>query len=650
MPRTPLPEPVRADEIEPGLDAAIAEAEAVLAEAVHLPNGATFDEVVDRIDHAYRIVGRAYGRFAAPRRFHHDPSVREAAGVASERVDRWTHGLADRADLAAVVERVARDRGGLDPEQRAWIAHWELDRRESGGGLSPADQRRLAELRDQLLTAPSRYFPALWAPVTLRIQAAEIDGVPAAIVAGFGSLDTAGGWTVTLSDPIVNAIQESAADRGLRERVARAWLHRGQPETTRIVAELAAARREIAALLGAASWTELRSARLAAGGPRAVARFLAEVEPVLTARAATELETMRAELVADTGDPDAVVEQWDWRYLEARLGAALGADAEAIREHLPLDAVLDGLARLSDTVFGVRLEPRPERPTWDADVRAVDLVDRDSGRLLGELFIDPLARDGKDGSAWMDALDPGDPGRIGEPRPPAFILAASAPPVAGGRPPTLSLLEVDQLFHEYGHVLDFALDRSRYAIVREDWIPFDWVEAPSLFLGLWASQDARVLATFARHVDTGAPPPPELFAALERRTRLNAAFRALRYLAMARVDQLLHGPQPIPIEEADREAWAVQGIPYVEGGTFVGSFLHLVGGYDAAAYGFLWDQALRDDIGTVFAADPTSPDAGAAYREHVLEVPWTEDPLDGLRRLLGRDWSVAAFLARIERG
>ena len=384
---------------------------------------------------------------------------------------------------------------------------------------------------------------------------------------------------------------------------------------------------------------------MAIGGTAAIGRFLGEVEGPLRERAAAELEEMRKLLVEETGDPDAVVEEWDWRYLDARQRAAIGVDPEALRDYLPFEDVLAGMFAVVEAVYGVRAEPRPGRTAWHPDVRSFDLVDRDGGSLIGHLYVDPFARPGKAGNAYMDTLDPGDPGHYGEPRTPVYLLGTNAPqPVAG--PSTLGFIEIDQLFHEFGHVLDFALDRARWHILRDDWIEFDWVEGPSLFLGRWGQQ-AEVLRRFARHAVTREPIPESLLEAVGRLESLNAGVKALRYLSMGRLDMLVHGADPVPVTEADRLAWADRGIPFVEGSSFIGTFLHIVRGYHGAAYGFLWDQALRDDIFTAFAADLTSAETGARYRAEVLEAPWTESPLDGLRRFLGRDWSAGPMLDRI---
>jgi Zn-dependent oligopeptidase len=636
--------PLRAEDVAPGVAAALERADAVVDEALALAPDAPFDEVFGRIDHAARIVGQAYGQFALPSQLHPDEAVRDAATEAGEALERWAQSLAQRPGAAARVAQFTEGHVDLDDQQRAVLQKWALDVRDAGADLAPEERDELARLRDIELSAPGRFFPALLRPVEVRVEADEVAGIPESIVALFGEPDATGGWTVALTDPIFNGVLETASNRSLRERVARGWHRRGYPETTELMHELTTARSRIAHLLGYPSWMEARAARMAIGGTAAIDRLFGAVEGPLRARAAAELEEMRRLLVEETGDPAAVVEEWDWRYLDVRQRAAIGVDPQALRDYLPFEDVLAGMFAAVESVFGVRTEPRPDRTAWHPDVRSFDLVDRDGGALIGHLYVDPFARPGKAGNAYMDLLDPGDPGRFGEPRTPVYLLGTNAPqPLTGAS--TLGFIEVDQLFHEFGHVLDFALDRARWRELRDDWIEFDWVEGPSLFLGRWGQQ-AAVLKSFARHVVTREPIPDDLLDALASLESLNSGIRALRYLSMGRLDMLVHAADPISVTDADRLAWADRGIPFVEGASFAGTFLHIVRGYDGAAYGFLWDQALRDDIFTAFEADLTSAATGERYRACVLEAPWTEPPLEGLRRFLGRDWSAKPMLDR----
>ena len=281
-------------------------------------------------------------------------------------------------------------------------------------------------------------------------------------------------------------------------------------------------------------------------------------------------------------------------------------------------------------------------------MRAFDLVDRDTGRLIAELFVDPYVRDGKGSNAWADCFDPGDDGTYGEPRPRVMTLVTNAPAPTDGSS-TISPYELDTLFHEYGHVLDYALDGSRWWPIRDDWDRFDWVEGPSVFLGTWSLR-APVLRTIGRHHETGAPIPEPMLASLESLSGLNAGFKTLRHVSMAHVDGLVHGPDPITVDEADARAWVVRRLPPVDGGNFTATFAHLLGGYDGAVHGFAWDTVLQDDLMAGFEEGGLlAPEVGAAYRAAVLEAPWTSDPLEPGRRVPGPALELRAVPAAARR-
>jgi len=138
---------------------------------------------------------------------------------------------------------------------------------------------------------------------------------------------------------------------------------------------------------------------------------------------------------------------------------------------------------------------------------------------------------------------------------------------------------------------------------------------------------------------------------LEPLESLNMAVRMARWLSMARVDVLLHGEEPMTIDEATRRSWSMRGTPIPEGTCEQATYPQLIIGYDCATYGFVWDTILRDDLMSRFEQEGmTSPALGMAYRRAILEAPWTRDPLAGHAEFMGRPWSTDAFMEAIERG
>jgi peptidyl-dipeptidase Dcp len=121
-------------------------------------------------------------------------------------------------------------------------------------------------------------------------------------------------------------------------------------------------------------------------------------------------------------------------------------------------------------------------------------------------------------------------------------------PVAGG-PPLLSIDDVDGLFHEFGHVLDFTIGSRQSPTIDDAWWGIDWVEGPSFSIGYWARKP-EVLATYARDPDTGESMPAEAVTALEMLQGLQNLPYLERYIGLGRLDLAVHGPEPVDLDDA----------------------------------------------------------------------------------------------------
>jgi Zn-dependent oligopeptidase len=613
----------------------------------------TFEELFGALDDAARMVNVAYGQGAFLKSVAPDRDVREAADAANEQIEKWRAALAQREDLGAAIARfvATSELSTLDEDAAALVRRWQTDVRQAGAGLPPEAREEVRRLFDRLIELQGAFLSNLLEVAHLELTADELDGVPETVMATLGPGSAPGTYDVPINEAVFYAVIERAHRRDVRERVNRARLNRGMPANRELLDEAVAVRRRLAQLLGYRSWLELRVESLAAADAKSIERFIDDTAAQIAPFAQAELEAMRGLLLSEPGaSPDLVVEDWDWRYADAAQRGAAGADLEQLRAYLELEGVVRGIAELSESVFGVRLVEHPERTGWHPDVRAFDLEDRDSGEVLARTFFDPYVREGKAGNPFAELLDPGLRGAAGLDRPPTLALMASAPEPSHG-PSLIAFDDVDTLFHEYGHILDFGLAQSRFALQRgEAWIQSDWVEGPSLFLGAWG-QHPEVIAHFGRHHLTGEPIPADILEPLQPLASLNTAVRMVRWLSMARIDVLLHGEEPMTIDEATRRSWSMRGTPIPEGTCEQATYPQLIIGYDCATYGFVWDTILRDDLMSRFEQEGmTSPALGMAYRRAILEAPWTRDPLAGHAEFMGRPWSTDAFMKAIERG
>jgi len=228
---------------------------------------------------------------------------------------------------------------------------------------------------------------------------------------------------------------------------------------------------------------------------------------------------------------------------------------------------------------------------------------------------------------------------------PVSTIAANFTPPSGDRPALLKHAEVQTLFHEFGHILHMSLTRAefpRFSGAETEW---DFVEAPSQIMEHW-TWEPSVLDRFARHYATGEPIPPDLAEQMLRSRWVNTAIKIGVQAFYGGIDLALHAePEAPDVEAALRRTYATTGMPYPEGTFFLAGFGHLLGGYDAGYYGYLWAQVIGDDMFGRFAREGIlSPVVGAEYRREILEPNGSRDADDLVRAFLGREPSNDEFL------
>jgi len=124
----------------------------------------------------------------------------------------------------------------------------------------------------------------------------------------------------------------------------------------------------------------------------------------------------------------------------------------------------------------------------------------------------------------------------------------------------------------------------------------------------------------------------------------------LRQLLFGTVDMAYHGAHP-PSDTTKvygRFAKEVSLIPMSDGTHPEASFGHLMGGYDAGYYGYLWSKVYAQDMFSVFKSQGVmNPAVGRRYRTEILERGSSRDEMDSLKAFLGRDPSETPFLESI---
>ena len=633
-----------AAEAEAGIDAA----EDLLAAIVAVTDR-TWETTMAPLDAIGDTLVRAGGRSDFLGRVHPDEEVRVAGARAEELLTKWSVDLSFREDLYRAVRAYAEtpEAAALEGERRRLLDFWLRDFRRAGHELSAEDRAEVQRLRGRLVELKVAFQRNLDEyRDALELTREELAGLPDAFVAGLEAGAEPGTHRVSLDYPEYVPFMQNAVQRDLRRSLAFKRNTRAVEANRPLITEAIDIRRRLAALLGYPTWAHFSMEVKMARDPGAVEQFYKDLLPGLQRLAQDEYAAMTAILAEDhPGDP---LQPWDTAFLDNQQRKRdFGVDQLAVAEYFPLDDVVDGMFRLTGEVFGLEYRRVPDARAWHPDVVLYEIREAGGDKPIAWFYADLFPREGKYTHAAAFDLVKGRAGGQGYQRPVAAIVANFTKPTAD-QPSLLKHDEVSTLFHEFGHVLHMCLTRAesaRFSGAETEW---DFVEAPSQIMEHWTWQ-ADVLARFARHHATGEPIPADLVDRLVAARNLNEAGFTLRQMYYGKLDLALHSAREVgDLAALDRETFAVTGLPFHEGTFMLAGFDHVMGGYDAGYYGYLWSKVFGDDMFSVFEAEGvTSPVVGRRYREAVLEPGGSRDGNDLLRSFLRREPSNESFLRHL---
>ncbi len=656
----PLWDQVRPEHVAPAMDELLGHADQALATVTAPEFPADWNAISRVLDVSTERLGRAWGMVGHLSAVADTPELRAAHNEALPRVTEFWTRLG--ADEKLYAKYKAIDPAGLAADQRQALKNALRNFVLSGAELTGAAKDRFAEIQERQAELSQKFSEnALDATDAFSYYASEgeLDGVPPDVVQGARAAAEAegkAGYKLTLKMPSYLPVMQFGRNRTLRERLYRAYVTRasdqGDPkfDNTPLVREILSLRQEEAKLLGYANFAEVSVVPKMAESPAQVIQFLRDLGHRARPYAQKDVEDMRrfATEKLDTPDPQA----WDWSYIAEKLKEERYSFSEQeVKQYFTAPKVLAGLFKIVETLFEVEIR-KDYAPVWNPAVEFYR-IER-GGELVGQFYLDPSARTGKRGGAWMDDvrarwLRP-DSGTLQTPI--AHLVCNFAEGVEG-KPPLLTHDDVITLFHECGHGLHHMLTRiDERDVSGISGVEWDAVELPSQFMENFC-WEWGVLKHMTAHVDTGEPLPRALFDKMIAGKNFQSGLATLRQIEFALFDMLLHSEHDpsadfMPLLQQVRAEVSVLQPPAFN--RMAHTFSHIfAGGYAAGYYSYKWAEVLSADAYAAFeetAGEDGMPSVqtGRKYRQAILEAGGSRPAMESFKAFRGREPTLDALL------
>jgi len=656
--------------VTPAVDQLLSEARAALDRAAAPRTPLHWDAFVAPLEDANERLSRAWGQVAHLHAVIDSPPLREAYNANLPKITQYYTELGQNEALFAKYRalRASREFESLSAARRAVVEHALRDFRLGGAELPPEKKARFAQIQDEASGCAAKFsqnlLDATNAYAIVIEEPARVAGIPQDVLGAAreaAEKDGTAGWKFTLHMPSYLPVMQYAGDRALRETLYREYATRasefGKPawDNTPLIESLLRLRGEEAQLLGYANFAEVSLVPKMASSPAEVIAFLED----LARRARPQAERDAAELRGFARDRLGIdrLEAWDLAYAAEKLRIERYAFSDQeVKQYFPEDAVLAGLFRVAESLYGVQFRPA-RAPVWHADVQFFEIRDG-RGERVGEFYVDLYARASKRGGAWMDDAITRRRREAGIQTPVAY-LNCNFPGPTGGKPALFSHGDVITLFHEFGHCLHHLLTRvEELGVAGINGVEWDAVELPSQFMENFC-WEWEVLAGMTRHVDTGEALPRALFERMLAAKNFHSALAMLRQIEFAMFDMRLHaefnpGSDATVLSLLDNVRANVAVFLPPAFNRFPNSFSHIFsGGYAAGYYSYKWAEVLSADAYSAFeetrgprddANGVLDPQTGARFRDEILAVGGSRPAAESFHAFRGRAPRVDALL------
>lgn len=646
---------IKLEHYEPAFLKGIEEQNANIDAIVNNSEAPTFENVIVALDNSSPTLDRVSAIFYNMTEAETTDDLKELSIKLAPTLSEHSDNISLNQDLFKKVDAVyqQKDALGLTTEQQRLLEETYKGFVRSGANLSPEKQARLREVNKELSTLGIKFSDNVLNEnnaFKLYIDKEEdLAGLPdwfrqsAAEKAKEDGQE--GKWLFTLGNASRLPFLQYSENRPLREQMYKAYINRGnnndKNDNKKIITDIIKLRLEKAQLLGFDCYSNFVLDNTMAKNSTTVMDFLNNLWSYSLPKA--KAEAVELQNIMDKEGKGEKLEAWDWWFYTEKLRKEkYNLEEDEIKPYFKLENVREGAFAVANKLYGITLTKLEGIPVYHPDVEVFEVKDAD-GSHLGVFYVDYFPRPGKSGGAWMSNYRE----QQGAIRPLVCNVCSFTQPV-GDMPSLLTIDEVETLFHEFGHALHGLLTKCNYKGISGTNVVRDFVELPSQINEHWATEP-EVLKMYAKHYQTGETIPDSLIEKILNQKTFNQGFMTTELLAAAILDMNLHNltdTQNLDILAYEKEAMdKLELIPEIAPRYRTTYFNHIIGGYAAGYYSYLWANVLDNDAFEAFKEhgifDKKTADL---FRNNVLEKGNSEDPMTLYKNFRGTEPQLEPML------
>lgn len=629
---------IKLEHYEPAFLKGIEEQNEQIKAIIDNADAPTFDNTIVALDNSSPMLNRVSAVFFNMTEAETTDSLTELSIKLAPVLSEHSDNILLNQELFKKVNAVYQQKDALHltTEQQRLLDKTYKSFIRSGANLSADKQARLREINKELSTLGLTFSNNILNEnndFKLFIDnEADLAGLPEGVCQSAAEEAKAAGqpgkWMFTLHNASRLPFLQYSANRPLREKLYNAYINRGNNENKnnnkQIITQIVSLRLEKANLLGFDCYSNFVLDETMAKNSDTVMSFLNNLWSYALPKAKAEAAELQT-LMNKEGKGEKL-EAWDWWYYTEKLRKEkFNLDEEQTKPYFKLENVREGAFAVANKLYGITLTKLTDIPTYHPDVEVFEVKDAD-GSQLGIFYVDYFPRPGKSGGAWMSNYRE----QQGDIRPLVCNVGSFTKPV-GDTPSLLTMDEVETLFHEFGHGLHGLLTKCNYKGVSGTNVVRDFVELPSQINEHWATEP-QVLKMYAKHYQTGEVIPDSLITKILNQKTFNQGFMTTELLAAAMLDMNLHNLKEVKdldVVAFEKEAMNRLGLISAIAPRYRTTYFnHIIGGYAAGYYSYLWANVLDNDAFEAFRENGIfDQETANRFRRNVLEKGDSEEPM-----------------------